>query len=399
MDFSEFTLAMRYLFDMLLEYRKHIMPSTLNHPLPSPLKSQRAYSEVFEWIRTGRYVAGERLPSEREMAELLELNHITVRRGLARLVKEGVIEKRPNVGNFVAQSTRVAPLALVLPEYLQAELAGHPWAGMVLAGGCAAIDPTKYSLSTLYYRSGRLWEDVGRALQNAGVKGILLAPDSSVQPEQVRRLLEAGVNVVATQDVSRLAVLSLPAVQPDHGMALTQLIYGLHERGHRRIRVAMYTCNPLRDELLNALRNALEQTVLGGLDHVLLDIPNPPGVALTESYRAMTDALTASQMPSAVVVPDEFAAADLFQACYRLGIRIPDDLSIAAMVDHTPRAYAVSLTAPNSVVAARQTGEIAIEQLVALTQDSEVSCRRILLRSDVVWRDSVASVETVRPTE
>ncbi len=358
-------------------------------PPSSQLKSHQAYRKIRDWIRDGRYGAGERLPSEREMASLLGINHLTLRRGLAKLEGEGVILKKPNVGSFVADRTRVTRVALVLPAYLQGNNAGHPWTSLVMAGACTALDPMKFSVSTLFYQRGQLWDDVGEPLANARISGVLLAPDSSVTAEQAGRLAEGGRKVVCLHDVPALASLSLPAVQPDHDMALTQLIHGLVERGHRKVRVAANTHNPTRAVLRATLETALEQTGLGSLEDVVLDLPNPPGSTLTEAFRPMADVLASDDPPTAIVVPDEYAAADLFQSCYRLGVRVPEDLSVAAVMDQTPHAYSVPLTAPNSVEVVRLAAKLATEQLIRVLEDGQVMQRRTLVHNEVVWRDSV----------
>lgn len=362
-----------------------IIPATA-----SQLKSDRAYREVLNWIRSGRYSAGDRLPSERELAERMGLNHLTVRRGLARLVSEGVIQKKPNVGNFVAASTGVTPMALVLPEYLDGKVAGHPWTGLLMAGAFSGLDPMRFSLSTLFYKTDRLWEDAGPALINAGVRGVLLVPDSSVAIAHVQRLLDHEIKIVTLRNVPSLARLSLSTVEPDQATAIGQIVHGLVERGHRKIRVATYTCDPELTYTIDALRMALAQVDIGSVDDVMLKLPNLPGASLADTYSVMADVISRPHRPTAIVVPDEFAAADLFQSCYRLGIRVPDELSIASVLDLTPHVYPVPLTAPDSVTVARRVGQIAATQLIELTTNGQLDQRQTLLRNDVVWRESVA---------
>lgn len=356
------------------------------------LKSDLAYREVLDWIRAGQYNAGDRLPSEREMAQLLGLNHLTVRRGLARLVEEGIILKKPNVGNFVAENAGVIQLAMVLPEYLHGKLAGHPWTGLLTAGACSGFDAMQYSLSTLFYKTNRLWEDTGPALMNAEVRGVLLVPDSSVQVEHVRRFTEQGIKVVSLRDAPSLASLSLPAVEPDHSTALRQLVHGLVERGHRKIRVTAYTCDPTLALTVSALRMTLEELDIGSLDDVMLKLPNPPGAKPSETYGVMAEAIASKDRPTAIIVSDEFAAAELFQSCYRLGIRVPTDLSIASVLDLTPHMYPVPLAAPNSVEVARMVGQVAATQLIELVTNGQLVQRQTLLRNDIVWRESVATL-------
>lgn len=54
-------------------------------------------------IRSGRYEAGDRLPSERELTGHFEVSRMTVRLALADLARSGLIYTAPGKGTFVAQ--------------------------------------------------------------------------------------------------------------------------------------------------------------------------------------------------------------------------------------------------------------------------------------------------------
>jgi DNA-binding GntR family transcriptional regulator len=53
-------------------------------------------------IATGRFAAGQQLPSETELAESFETTRTTVRQALAQLTFEGLITRRVGLGTFVA---------------------------------------------------------------------------------------------------------------------------------------------------------------------------------------------------------------------------------------------------------------------------------------------------------
>ena len=55
-------------------------------------------------IETGAWAAGDRLPSERVLANTHQINRQTVRRGLAILINRGLLEKTHNRGTFVAHA-------------------------------------------------------------------------------------------------------------------------------------------------------------------------------------------------------------------------------------------------------------------------------------------------------
>lgn len=59
-------------------------------------------------IESGEYVAGQRLPSEREIAEELQTSRVTVRAALLRLQADNLIEIIPRSGAFVRSSSAKA---------------------------------------------------------------------------------------------------------------------------------------------------------------------------------------------------------------------------------------------------------------------------------------------------
>ena len=67
---------------------------------------------ISDEIVGGRYKAGERLPTERELAETFGVSRNVVREAIARLTFEGTVEPRQGSGVFVLGSNTVAPLRL-----------------------------------------------------------------------------------------------------------------------------------------------------------------------------------------------------------------------------------------------------------------------------------------------
>jgi GntR family transcriptional regulator, transcriptional repressor for pyruvate dehydrogenase complex len=80
-----------------------------------PLERRRATADaaaaVQEQIRAGRYGPGERLPSERELSELLSVSRPTVREALQALAALNIVEMRHGSGTYVS--------SLELEELLQ----------------------------------------------------------------------------------------------------------------------------------------------------------------------------------------------------------------------------------------------------------------------------------------
>jgi GntR family transcriptional repressor for pyruvate dehydrogenase complex len=86
-----------------------------------PVKTKRIYEEIVEQIRLlvseGHVKAGDRLPSERDLAERLQVSRASVREALSALEMMGLLEIRSGEGTYIKQvniDSVVAPLAWVL---------------------------------------------------------------------------------------------------------------------------------------------------------------------------------------------------------------------------------------------------------------------------------------------
>jgi GntR family transcriptional regulator, arabinose operon transcriptional repressor len=106
--------------------------------VPDPFLYERVYDYVLQEIRNDRLKAGERVPSEKELAELFGVSRITSKRALRMLAEVGVVDRRRGMGSFVTDDVqRIAAvrhpdsrqrerppqsgcLALVLPDASEA---------------------------------------------------------------------------------------------------------------------------------------------------------------------------------------------------------------------------------------------------------------------------------------
>ncbi|MDA1050695.1 MAG: GntR family transcriptional regulator [Planctomycetota bacterium] len=77
----------------------------------TPGGNRPIYRQIIDQVRqavaTGELAVGDALPSVRQLAEELVLNHNTVAKAYAELVREGVLDSRHGRGVFVAKRRRV----------------------------------------------------------------------------------------------------------------------------------------------------------------------------------------------------------------------------------------------------------------------------------------------------
>ncbi len=74
---------------------------------PREFYYDRVCKGILQMIREDNLKPGDRLPSERELSRRFALNHQTVRKGLAVLVEENVIDRRVGRGRFWSRFRKV----------------------------------------------------------------------------------------------------------------------------------------------------------------------------------------------------------------------------------------------------------------------------------------------------
>src|SRR4029453_9590116 len=65
---------------------------------------EKIYGFVYEQITTGQLEAGERVPSEKELAKQFNVSRITTKKALESLAQEGLITRMRGKGSFVSKA-------------------------------------------------------------------------------------------------------------------------------------------------------------------------------------------------------------------------------------------------------------------------------------------------------
>jgi DNA-binding LacI/PurR family transcriptional regulator len=197
------------------------------------LKEDEVARRIRQQVAGGKLKPGGCLPSERELSQALGVSRVTVRNGLAKLIREGLIRRRPSKGYFLRgleaePGEDKAPVLLFMysaPETrYDSRYQPDVWA--------AAREEAA--------RAGRLTvishvEGQELTAQQAGsfaafTAGVLC---DHGQRAAVAALLGAGLAVVRT-GYPRDG-LPVDAVVQDNAGGISRAVEHLHERGHRRI--------------------------------------------------------------------------------------------------------------------------------------------------------------------
>lgn len=357
--------------------------------LEPKLKSSVASEEILKWVKTGRFTPGQRLPSERAMAKELRMNHLTIRRGLAELASKGIIQKRRNVGNFVATKP-LLETAIVLQRFVLSQSSPHPFFSQSVAGVQEVLGERSPAALILSYRPGHLWQDVGPSLLARRIRGVVLACGADVKIEDVMRMRQEGIEIVLIKPNIGLLPLRLASVEVDTPGAMAEVLEGILARGHRKICIGRYLKAPQRAMHREILQDVFHRHGIEDDESMYLDIPSDDTSIDFSVLHQLFDGTR--PRPTAVMVYDEFMASALFRICYERDVRVPDDLSVASVLDSAPNLHPVPLTAGDGATAARNQGRIAAEMLIRQMSGQRPAERLIQVGCDIHWRASMASV-------
>ena len=61
------------------------------------------HNQIKKDIEAGKWKIGEKIPSERELAENFSVSRMTLRQAIQTLVDEGILERKIGSGTFVAR--------------------------------------------------------------------------------------------------------------------------------------------------------------------------------------------------------------------------------------------------------------------------------------------------------
>jgi len=222
--------------------------------------------------------------------------------------------------------------------------------------------------------------DLRAQLSKVALDGVVLAPPSSDRQALLRALEEWGIPYV------RLA----PGIEPERAPSVStreydgtvQLVEHLLALGHRHIGMV---CGPDEHIAAGVRLVAFRDAVRGKAEFTLHqgDFTFPGGV------EAGTALLDRADRPSAIFAANDFMAAGVIVAATRLGLRVPQDVSVAGFDDS---AVAHFIWPPLTTVRQpiRAMARSAIEYLVALAGGHEPQEAKVELPLALVVRESTA---------
>jgi GntR family transcriptional regulator, arabinose operon transcriptional repressor len=301
------------------------MPATLKRP-----KSQVIRKYVLDRLASGQLKHGDSLPTEPELARKLGVGRYSVRQALAELSEAGVVQRVKKRGTVVTiENPSVQSMVnrsgygLIIPEILSGI---YPSLIKGFSEGAAAArqELMTFESATDVYRQG---DTILRMLQK-NVAGVAIVPVFDPMPEyQLLALQSNGVPVVFCH--RRTTSLPAPLVGWSYEEIGRLAASTLAELGHHHLAFVDSVRTGSTERCLAGFRSELQRRGITLPDasvfigtHFLWDADSH----LTEELVARP--LKRSRRPTAVFCGDDYLSERLFLTAMRLGLRVPEDLSI-----------------------------------------------------------------------
>ena len=227
------------------------------------------------------------------------------------------------------------------------------------AGICEGImRETNKSVHQLVISTAADWGAMPSTAQNKQVEGVILggnAPADMVTDFQSRNIAVVLVN-------NRIAGMELPCVVSDEYEGVRLAVEHLISRGHRNIamiagRFSPYIVGERYSAFLSVTR---EHGIRVDAQHVKMC-----DAAVESAAQAAMELLRRKDRPTAVFGANDVIAGGVMKAARRLGMRIPEDVSVVGFDDSSvctmlePELTSVHINC-------RRMGELSVERLQAL---------------------------------
>ena len=283
------------------------------------LKYKTVYNQLILDINKGNFQIGDKLPSERMLAEKLNVNMSTVRRAFKELTVSGIVDKKVGSGTYlkrlVDDDWKDKPVNIVLPVH------GNPMVdeAILLAPLVAAQHNRKYHI--IYAANSELSEMIKSfVLHNQPT--ILFGVDSTGAIKEMIKAPELFV-------VLAKPIENIPSIICDDNHGVRILMDHLLECGHQRIAL-FHSCTdtPVAELQQVVYKSCIAEYYTPDLD-ICVDIV-PEKISMDTAYEAMLSAAAKTNFSALLCLNDEIMLAAL-AALYKLNKRVPEDISVVSI--------------------------------------------------------------------
>lgn len=350
-------------------------------PQKTPLY-QMIYTELKGDIESSKYVAGDVLPSERELMALFEVERITVRRALDMLVQDGLVEKIAGVGTKVRDFSlqydkkESKNILFFLPTRKdEINMFTRPFNAIVFNSVQNECKKHGYSLIVSSLDQN---DDLLSIVKKNEAAGIVFL--SNIQEEFLSEALQMKIPSVLVNNY-HMGFVSV-VIDSENGARL--ISEHLLELGHRRIAfIGGLSGYITQDERQRGYENTLKQAGIAWDDSIVAygDWTSDGG------YAAMRKILKRGSDFTAVFAANDMMAFGAIRAIREAGLSVPDDISVAGFDDIENDMY-ISEKLTTIRVNIKSIGSITCQMLFNNIATNQMPDIKIVCPVDLIVRES-----------
>ena len=350
---------------------------------------RQIYDDLHADLRSGRFKAGDRLPSEAELGKRYNVSRITIAKAVNELQLQGLVSRRAGSGTHVLPLSQASGhiFGLLIPDLGRTEIFEPICHGMMQS-------PLSRSHSLLWGHSmGEGAEQEQQAEQLAQqfigqhVSGVFFAPlEFTPDKDQVnwriaQALEKAHIPIVLLDRCYAKAFQRTPhdLVGINNHRAAYQLTEHLIRNGSKRIAFfARRRSASTVMERIQGYRDALHAHGLRSADLLRRGDPHDSD---------FVDELMTTGNPDAIVCANDLTAAYLMSTLTSLGVPVPDRVRIVGIDDvKYASLLPVPLTTQHQNCA--DIGSVAFATMLQRLQSPNLPVRDVLLQTHTVVRRS-----------
>ncbi|WP_026263508.1 GntR family transcriptional regulator [Paenibacillus sanguinis] len=378
--------------------------------------SKPMYEQIFDALREDitslKYKPGDRIPSEKELCEQFNVSRITSKKALELLTAEGYIIRKPGKGSFVSESMSVregvdpsnAALSLTTNQRIKRQkkmLIGlvitnfDDSYGTELVYGMeeASREHDSYLIIRRSFGIAAREEEAISQLLAIGVDGLIIFPaQGEYFSAEILKLVISKFPFVLVDRY--LKGISASSISSDNLQAAKEATNYLFELGHTQISFLTQpsiNTTAIEERIEGFIQAHAEKGIVADrglwLENITSTLPNEFDPNTRErDIEIIQQHLKQHPEITALFTVEYTIAQYAFEAARRLGLSVPDDISIICFDSPRNDSYQFTHIRQNQL----EIGKRAIESVLKLHNQEQVAGRVMLHAPLVIGKTTAA---------
>lgn len=284
---------------------------------------RQIYEDINRRVVEGEYMLGSMLPSENSLCAMYEVERSTVRKALAMMVEDGKIAKNPGLGSSIISSGKSSGSVIKQNLLFLLQKGNNNLDRIIEPFNAKLLEIMDQECSergyTLLYKPFFDSVTVEELIQSCNPIGVFYT--NSIPTEIYKGLIRKGIPVVMVN----ISHPMYPSVCLDNRGGAKMVVEYLYELGHRNI---AFITGGQRGQIDLGRYTGYKDALDGcGIEYKEKLVVNGDW-SIDSGKSALKQLYDRSNPPTAIFAANDSMAIGVILEASRLGITIPDDLSV-----------------------------------------------------------------------